>query len=316
LSSDTAQHCLQPVCDIDLDDAFTDNEHVDDDHDDREDTLVPTIAMTLSPPTLSPTMPPTVEITPQLPLPSFSPTPYPTMEPTPSPTTEPTPSPTILTAAPIIMTAAPTIQTAGPTVQEFGSVEVSVEVGVTLEGIDMSDLDITALDDLIELLENVFGDMLPKEAIVRLLKVGTFSVPRRLLRFLEDGGTGVEVEFEIIMSKSCSSAKCDDSEADEISATLYNDIASDIEAKVVSGELMTSIQEEAEAKGVSELSDVTINASTMWVGEAKVTVKDGKKDESPTDPTDDDDNASSRHAQSVKISIMAGFLSVIFLLHI
>jgi len=310
LNADIAQHCLQPVCDIVLEDAFTDF-----DDNDTDGTTMPTVAMTLPPtdmeeiPTPSPsitTSPPTSTSASPTTLattlvPTAEITSLPTLKPTPFPTRQPTSSPTILTPS--------------PTVQEFGSVEVSFEVGVTLEGIDMSDLDITALDEVVDLLETVLGNMLPEGAIVRLLKVGGFSVTRRLLRFLEEDGSGVDVEFEIIMRQSCSSAKCDDSESDEIAATLYDDVTSDLEAKVASGELTTSIQEEAEAAGVSEMSNVTINASTLQVGQATITVKEAKEDKSPDDPTDDVDSASSRHGHGVALSIMAGFVSMIFLLH-
>ena len=314
LNADIAQHCLQPVCDIVLEDAFTDF-----DDNDTDGTMMPTVAMTLPPtgtvvgemkiPTPSPsitTSPPTSTSAGPTTLattlvPTAEITSLPTLKPTPFPTRQPTSSPTTLTPS--------------PTVQEFGSVEVSFEVGVTLEGIDMSDLDFTALDEVVDLLETVLGDMLPEGTIVRLLKVGGFSVTRRLLRFLEEDGSGVDVEFEIIMRQSCSSAKCDDSESDEIAATLYEDVTSDLEAKVASGELATSIQEEAEAAGVSEMRNVTINASTMQVGQATITVKEAKEDKSPVDPTDDVDSASSRHGHGVAFSIMAGFVSMILLLH-
>jgi len=224
-------------------------------------------------------------------------TPLPTLKPTPSLTRQPTSSPTVLMAS--------------PTVQQFGSVEVSFEVGVTLEGVDISDLDITALDEVVNLLQTVFADMLPPGAIVRLLKVGGFSVTRRSLRFLEDDGLGgVDVEFEIIMTQACSSAKCDDLEAEEISQTLYEKVTSDFEEKVASGELTTSIQEKAESAGVSEMSNVTISASTLQVGQAKVTIKEAQEGNSPPDPTDDDDMSLSMHSRRAVFSALTGVVSI------
>ena len=210
-----------------------------------------------------------------------------------------------------------------PTAAQFGSVETLFEVRVTLDGIDVSNLNITALDEVVDLLETVFGDMLPEGAIVRLLKVGGFSVTRRLLRFLEnDGLAGVDIKFEIIMTQTCSSAKCEDSEADKISATLYHNVTSEFEEKVSSGELAKSIQAEAEATGVSEMSHVTLNASTLQVGQAKVTVKESKENktndpsrspsELPVDPSDDDGNSSLKHGRKFALPVVA-FTSMIVL---
>jgi hypothetical protein len=237
-------------------------------------------------PSVAPSTPPSV-------LPSAGPTVI-----TPLPTLKPTPSPT----RPVL--------TASPTVEQFGSVEVSVEVGVTLEGISISDLDITVLDEVVNLLESVFADMLPPGATVRLLKVGGFSVTRRLLRFLEDDGLGgVDVEFEITMAQACSSTKCNDLEVDEIAETLYQEVKSYFEKNVASGELTTTIQEEAEVMGVSELSNVTISASTF--GQAKVTVKKAKEGKSPVDLTDDDISSSSRHGRGVALSVLTGVAALV-----
>ena len=264
-------------------------------------SAVPTLLATTTPlPTLKPTDGPT----------SAGPTLLPTTAPiTPLPTLKPT---SFLTSKP---STSPIILSASPTVEQFGSVEVSFEVEVTLEGIDVSDLDITAINDVVNLLEAVFADMLPPGAIVRLLKVGGFSVTRRLLRFLEEDSLGgVEVEFEIIMTQVCSSAKCEETEVAEISESLYQEVSSDFEQKVTSGELTTSIQEEAESRGVSEMSDVVVNASAVHVGKAKVTVKEAKEVDAPADPTDDDGISSSRHSRGTLLSAFVGVVLIVFIL--
>ena len=204
--------------------------------------------------------------------------------------------------------------TSTPTVQQFGSVEVTFEVEAKLEGINVSDLDITRLDDVVAVLTSVFGDLLPQGAIVRLLKVGGFSVTRRLLRFLEDAASGVDVEFEVIMAHTCSSAKCEDSEANEISASLVETAIPLLKAKVASGEATSAIQEKAVALGVSELSGVSISPSSLQVSEAKITVKDAQEEEDDNERDPPDESASSRRGHGVTISIISGLVSMIVLL--
>mmetsp|Transcript_9636 Transcript_9636/g.21733 ORF Transcript_9636/g.21733 Transcript_9636/m.21733 type:complete len:348 (-) Transcript_9636:2000-3043(-) len=286
LNSNTAQFCLKPVCDdLWIEDALM----FDDDNTWLDQTWMPTSMPTTSKPTMDMTLPPQM-------------------------TTAPTTSPQIaflrVTALP---TSKPTTRkpTTSPTVVEFGSVEVSVEVEIKLEGIDMTDIDPNALDKIVDLLEAVLGEMLPEGAIVRLLSVGGFSVARRLLRFLEEPSGGVDVQFEIIMSKMCSSSKCDASEADEISETLYQDVSSDLKAKVESGDLTTAIQKEAESAGVSQFSNVSVNASTMQVSQPTVTVKEAKDDRLPVDPTDDDDSASTRLGVALSLLMALGLVLLV-----
>eukprot|EP00580_Thalassiosira_gravida_P005583 CAMPEP_0201654700 /NCGR_PEP_ID=MMETSP0493-20130528/45631_1 /ASSEMBLY_ACC=CAM_ASM_000838 /TAXON_ID=420259 /ORGANISM="Thalassiosira gravida, Strain GMp14c1" /LENGTH=501 /DNA_ID=CAMNT_0048131267 /DNA_START=225 /DNA_END=1730 /DNA_ORIENTATION=+ len=206
------------------------------------------------------------------------------------------------------------LPTPNPLVQQFGYIEVSFEVGVTLDGISMSDLDIAALDEVVYLLQNAFREMLLEEAIVRILSVGGFSVTHRLLRFLEEDHSGVEVEFDMTMMQMCSSAKCEDSEVDAISTSLREDATSNVKTKVKSGEIATSIQDKAKAFGFSELSGVTISASSLRVGEVKVTVKEAQDEEVPIDPHDGDENASFRRGYGVARSIVVGFFSVVFVI--
>jgi len=158
--------------------------------------------------------------------------------------------------------------------------------------------------------------LLPPNAIVRLLKVGGISLTRRVLRFLEEeeAATGVDLEFEVILVQTCSSAKCDDEEADDVSATLYFDVTEDIKAKVESGDLTSSIQEQAVALGISELSEVSVSPDSLQVSEAKVTVKEAQEDDDDSVDPPDDDSGSSRIG--ISLSIAAGFVSMIFLLHI
>lgn len=80
----------------------------------------------------------------------------------------PSASPSILpTLAPA--SQSPVSPTNSPTefVELISTVEVSFEVAIKLEGIQMSDLDITSLDSVVNLLESVFQDLLPDGAKVR-----------------------------------------------------------------------------------------------------------------------------------------------------
>jgi len=323
LNSNIAGLCLQPVCD-DLwveDLIFRDDT---DDYDLLDDTLMPTMTWTLPPqsmPSSSPSNAHTSE-RPSIEGPTTSvPSASPSLVPTAKITSPPSRAPIMIAATPFITkqpTSSPTSSpiTKSPTLQPsaipgFGSVSVSVEVEVKLEGINITDIDFTALDEVVNLLEVVLGDMLPEEAMVRLLSVGGFSVTRRLLRFLADDSTGgVDVQFEITMTESCSSAKCDASEADQISETLYQDVTSDLKSKVESGELTTAIQEKAEATGVSELITVSVSASTMQVSDAVVTVKEANE-VIPDDPTDDDEATSASAMLRAMLSLLAVMVSTL-----
>lgn len=299
LNTDVATQCLKPVCEIGLDGIFIPTVVP------SEDTAAPTPAMTSNPtttqyqtfPTDTPTASPSESST------TNPPTPFPTMKPTVSPSAKPTPQPT----------RPPTPK---PTAQTFGSVEVSFEIEFTLEGIDVSDIDITSLDKVVDLLETVFGDLLPPDAIVRLLTVGGISVSsvsRRLLRFLQDDGnsttasSGVDVEFEVIMSQTCADEVCEASEIDSIESSLYADVTATIEQKVTSGELTASIQEEAVSNGVDQLASVSVSASSLQIGEAKVVVKEGS--DNNMDDDDDDWSASSKHGMGLAVSILIGAVS-------
>ncbi|KAL7543233.1 hypothetical protein ACHAXR_012524 [Thalassiosira sp. AJA248-18] len=362
---DVAQHCLQPVCDLGIEDAFA---------------LSPTPSPSSGSSSITtgasqyPTQYPILEYSSH---PSQYPSQYPTKGPTEDPTKGPTegpiqgptqgPSPTpdiapLPTQTPSVFSSIepsgnpsshPSIEPSGnpsslpstepsgnpssdpstepsgnpsshpsthptgqpsspPSEPNYGLVEVSIEVEVTLEGINMADIDLNSLDAVVDLLSEVFKKILPKGAFVRILSVGGFSVTRRLLRFLQDDGTGgVPVEFEIVMKETCDSAKCSDAETNEISANLYQVVTTDLKEKVDSGELVTELQEEAQAQGVSELSNVTINASTMQVSEAKVTVKEANVDDDDSITVDDDDSASNR--LGIAAATMAVVLSMTWL---
>ena len=304
LNSNTAEQCLEPICDdLWLEDALVfgngsgGDANIDDDNDGSwlydDDGYNNT--------TLSPTSSPTkVAFYPlQTPKPTMKPTTsapstkQPTMKPTPSPTTnQPSPSPTALV---------------------FGEIEVSFEVGITLEGLSIEDIDITKLDDIVDVLTGVFGDMLPEGAIVRIISVGGISVVRRVLRILQttnetlDSSRGVDVEFEVILKEQCESLKCDNS--DEMSEALYTSVTSDFQTKVESGELTSNLQDKAADAGLSELRNVSINS--VQVSEATVTVREAQDNTLPVDDdeTDNDDDSAASGFGTV-LSLSAVVLSV------
>lgn len=164
LSSNTAQYCLESVCDgLWLDDVVVNDNHQHGDNDDDwkysvsptpQPSSVEFVLVQTSSPTSTPTKSPV--------------TTQPSAKPTPKPTNQPSPSPTALV---------------------FGEVEVAFEVSVKLEGLNMTDIDITKLDEVVDILESVFGDLLPEGAIVRILSVGGLSVARRSLRWLQDSAS-------------------------------------------------------------------------------------------------------------------------------
>jgi hypothetical protein len=163
---------------------------------------------------------------------------------------------------------------------KLGEIEVSFQCEVKLEGIKASEIYVLNLNEVVDLLVSVLRKLLPNGAIVRILSVGGISVVRRLLRSLQEEGAGVDVQFEIVLKEQCDTAKCDNSA--EMSKTLYQDVTSNIKAKVESGELTTSIQEAATSSGVPALAKASVNASSLQVDEATVSVK--KAPEAPVNP--------------------------------
>jgi len=294
LNSEKSRRCLDPVCDLGdggvLDLWFgRDKGHYDD--------------------LVMPTMLPTHEegnggtLVPVSGMPSASPTMLPTLAPASRSPVSPTSSPTEF-------------------VKLISTVEVTFEVAIKLEGIQMSDLDVTSLDSVVDLLESVFQDLLPDGAKVRLLKVGGIAVSRRILRMestrrLEGGelgdapeeeeasSLGVDVEFEVILSKECSTLECEDSE--EIASTMYDEVATEFQEKVDDGSLTEDIQEKAEAKGVPQLRDVTISANSLTVSEPKTTVR-VTKDKRVRDDDDSDGAVKSGTLLSIILGVAVSAL--------
>ena len=304
MQSETSKCCLKPVCDgLWIEDALTLD--LEKGHDFTSpspspsvaldvSTLVPTLATTIlpsenasqfpsptsnSPPTGVPTAiitsPPSIKATSV----SIQPTSYPvkisslptTYIPTQEPNNKPTPKPTDKLVG---------VPTSSPTNMKFGEIEVSFQCEVKLEGIKVSEINVLNLNEVVDLLVSVLRKLLPNGAIVRILSVGGISVVRRLLRSLQEEGAGVDVQFEIVLKEQCDTAKCDNSA--EMSKTLYQDVTSNIKAKVESGELTTSIQEAATSSGVPALAKASVNASSLQVDEATVSVK--KAPEAPVNP--------------------------------
>lgn len=286
LNTDTARQCLKPVCDgLWIEDAL----RYDDSGTETTHSMVPTAQPSQQVPasTAFPTAAPTTK----------SPTPPPTA--TAKPTSAPTSAPT---------TKAPTKQpTPRPTVPLRGEIEVAFEVGVKLEGLNMTNIDIiTDLPKVANLLASVLGDLLPDDAKVRILSIGGIPVSRRLSRYLEVDGTGVDVVFEVVLKQTCSSADCADSE--ELSETVYQDVTSDLKAQVQSGELTASIQQKAEEADITALSSVSVNASSLQVGDKKVVVTPADPDDDTVIPPDDD-SASTR--LGVGVAVVVAFASAL-----
>jgi hypothetical protein len=284
LQTPTSKCCLKPICNgLSIEDALTfDNER---DHDFQTwsptgavsspspsivadvSTLVPTSTTTEDVsqlPTAIITSDPTIKATPTSSQEKISS--VPTQKPTPFPFSKSTPFPT---GKPVDVATS-----------SLGGIEVSFQCGAKLEGIKFSEIDVKNLDDVVYLLASVLSKFLPKGAIVRILSVGGISVARRLLRSLEEEDMGVDIQFEIILKQLCDTAACGNSA--DLSATLYQDVTSNIKATVESGELTTSIQEAAIASGMPALAKASVSASSLQVDAATVTVT--KAPETPVKP--------------------------------
>jgi len=275
-----ARDCMEPICDLGIEGAlgaflYTPKAN--------EPTYGPQIESSSAPSIELPTAPSTSPILPSL-FPSASPTASPTAKATIAPTKKPTSSPTV-----------------SPTKAKFGSVDVKFEAAVTLNGINVADLDFTALGEVVALLEKVFASAIPEGALVRLLKIGGVSVSRRMLRELQDDEQGVEVEFEVIITKTCDDTECSNSE--DISAAAYNEVTGELQRKVEDGSLSTAIQEEADAEGISELANVSVKPDSLKASEPQVTVR--KADPDTDDTTDDDDSSSLAFQSTIALAIVS-----------
>lgn len=164
-----------------------------------------------------------------------------------------------------------------PVVLEVGSVEVSVEVGLTLEGIDFSDIVDTGLDEVVDLLKSVLGELIPEGADVRILSIGGVSFTRRLLRILQESSTGVDVEFEIVTTTMCSTSVCNAAETETITNAQTQEVAlasTVLQAQVANGDFANAIQAEAASIGVSTFTNVSVDASSLTISEPQVTIEE------------------------------------------
>lgn len=266
LDTDQARDCLKPVCDWGIEGALS----FDDSGNINEEVEWKDAVPSYSPTTVSTSMQPTRP---------------PSKQPTKKPTKKPTSSPTVM--------------------ETGGVVEVTIEVAMTLSGIDTSDIDVTALDSVVALLENVIQDMLPEGAKVRLLKVGGFSLSRRLLRYLEQqegGSLGVDVEFEVIFSQLCDDGdKCDDSKE-----TLLKEadvFSSDIVKLVEDGSLEADIKERATEQEIEVLKNISVSPTSLTVSAPSATVTIVKEQQ---EDVPDEDSSSSIQGLSVGVAIIAG----------
>ncbi|KAL7482197.1 hypothetical protein ACHAW6_007888 [Cyclotella cf. meneghiniana] len=245
---------------------------------------------------------------PTLYLSSRSPTARPTAKPTqitPKPTTKPITPPTTKPTSKLSIKPSlkPTTgPTASPTKSRFGSVDVKFDIAVTLTGINVSDLDFTALGAVIDLLEKVFASILPEGAKIRLLRIGGVPVTRRFLRLLEEV-EGVDVEFEVIITEQCKDAACINSE--DISAAVYEEVTSNLKAKVEDGSLSAVIRDEADAEGVSELANATVKNDSLKASVPIVTVKKAQTITENDDVPDDDTASSTYKSTTFNFAILA-----------
>jgi hypothetical protein len=250
--------CLQAVCENPIEGILSLG---------QDESEMPWLVPTYSP-TEAFTPPPTTPPTKQ---PTHLPTMKPTMQPTKTPTKQPTKKPTKQ-------------PTASPTVLETGGVvEVSLEITMTLSGIEPSDIDISSLDAVVELLTASLMEMLPEGAKVRLLSVGGFQISNRMLRYLQEengNNIGVDVEFEVLLSTVCDT----EDTCNESKESLVNEataVSTELSQKVEDGSIEETIKEKATQQDVALLKAISISPTSLQVSEIKATIiikKDSKEE--------------------------------------
>ena len=200
-----------------------------------------------------------------------------------------TPSSSVPSLSPVASSSSPSHEIS---LSPFGltgvsTVEIKFEAGITLNNIRLSDIpnqgeDLTAM---VKVLENVISKFLPPGALARILRIGSISVDRRLLRKLDDSG-GVKVAFEVTMKSECDDDECVG--AQDIADDMYDDVKETINGAVSSGDLTSAIKEEALQTGVEALRDVSIDENSFEAKEKLVKVE--KKNVKSDDDTKEDDN--------------------------
>ncbi|KAL9183424.1 hypothetical protein ACHAXT_004280 [Thalassiosira profunda] len=144
--------------------------------------------------------------------------------------------------------------------------------------------DIEESGDAANVLKTAIEGVLPEGSTITIVTIGGVSVSRRRLRFLQESGSEIVVQFEMAASKDCSAATCDASEAAELSIELDRELTEALESSVESGELTVEVQMEAETNGDLTLSNATVSA--VEVGEAEVTVTDAEEGQVPDSSKD------------------------------
>ena len=194
------------------------------------------------------------------------------------------------------------------------TVEIKFEAGITLNNIRLSDIptqkeDLTAM---VRVLQSVISKFLPPGAFARILRIGSISVDRRLLRKLDDS-EGVKVEFEVTMKSECDDNECVGAQA--IADEMYEDVKETINGAVSSGDLTSAIKEEALVKGVEALSDVSIDENSFEAKEKLVKVEK-KNLNNDDDAKGEDDNIDDSSSNFLHFRFQSLFLLVVLILDI
>jgi len=203
-----------------------------------------------------------------------------TLQPTKTSILEPSISPTL---RPSSIDFFPSLQ---PVARKNGTVEIKFEAGITLNSINLTDIPKTGpeLDKIVNILQKIISKALPLGAKTRIIRIGGVLISRRILRQMSE--LGIEVDFEITMTKTCASSEC--AQGVSLANTMYNTTTSKLQDAVSSGTLTTAIIAEASNKGVTILKSIAVDSSSFVAEEMVVKVEQANQSDDETDDDDDD----------------------------
>jgi hypothetical protein len=163
-----------------------------------------------------------------------------------------------------------TRRTLSPAVpQGKGVVAVIVQAQISLR--NMNETQVPApgpeRNSMVRVIEIAIDKTLPMGAKSRVLRLGTISISRRLLRELS---AGLPIDFEVTVSQICGDAAC--TKSSSVADDLYSNVTNSLKESLTTGEISQEIMAVAESQNVTVLKEVTLDTQSFVTLSKQVTV--------------------------------------------
>jgi hypothetical protein len=120
---------------------------------------------------------------------------------------------------------------------------------------------------MVRVIEIAIDKTLPMGAKSRVLRLGTISISRRLLRELS---AGLPIDFEVTVSQICGDAAC--TKSSSVADDLYSNVTNSLKESLTTGEISQEIMAVAESQNVTVLKEVTLDTQSFVTLSKQVTV--------------------------------------------